>query len=211
MPHRSDPRFLVLHGLRLKAVAGAATVAEAVGLDVHVVQRLLDQLAEEGLVVRREGLLPGWSLTPSGTIEHHRLAADELERAGARPTVEDGYQRFLVLNPGVLDACSRWQVRDVAGRLVRNDHADRRYDARVVDDLSSALDRVRPVGDELGDVLERFRPYAPQLDDALGRVRSGDGDYVTKPVIPSFHTVWFEMHEDLLVTLGRDRASEATA
>ena len=30
----------------------------------------------------------------------------------------------------------------------------------------------------------------------------------TKPVIESYHTVWFELHEDLLVTLGLDRAAE---
>jgi pyruvate,orthophosphate dikinase len=93
--------------------------------------------------------------------------------------------------------------------MVRNDHADARYDDRVVGDLGVALDRVRPVGDRLAAVLERFEPYTPQLDDAMARVRSGDGDYVAKPVIPSFHTVWFEMHEDLLVTLGLDRSSEA--
>jgi pyruvate,orthophosphate dikinase len=93
--------------------------------------------------------------------------------------------------------------------MVRNDHADARYDDRVVRDLGVALDRVRPVGDRLAAVLERFEPYGPHLDDALARVRSGDGDYVAKPVIPSFHTVWFEMHEDLLVTLGLDRSSEA--
>jgi hypothetical protein len=109
----------------------------------------------------------------------------------------------------VLDACSRWQVRDVGGRMVRNDHADPRYDAAVVHDLSTALDHVRPVGDRLAGVLERFRPYAPQLEEAMARVWSGDGDYVARPVIPSFHTVWFEMHEDLLVTLGLDRSSEA--
>jgi hypothetical protein len=30
-------------------------------------------------------------------------------------------------------------------------------------------------------------------------------------VMPSFHTVWFELHEDLLTTLGLDRGAEAEA
>jgi hypothetical protein len=199
----------VLHGLRLKGVAEADAVAAATGLTTSAVRAQLDELAVPGLVARREGLLTGWSLTQAGRLEHDRLLGDELAQLGARPVVEQGYQGFLRLNPGVLDACSRWQVRDVGGRLVRNDHGDPRYDAAVVHDLSTALDRVRPVGDGLAGVLERFQPYAPQLEDAIGRVRSGDGDYVAKPVIPSFHTVWFEMHEDLLVTLGLDRSSEA--
>jgi hypothetical protein len=211
MPHRSDPRLLVLHCLRLKGVAEADAVALATDLATPIVAAQLDELGVLGLVARREGLLSGWSLTQAGRLEHDRLLGDELEQIGARSTVETGYQGFLRLNPGVLDACSRWQVRDVRGRMVRNDHGDARYDAAVVHDLSTALDRVRPVGDRLAGVLERFEPYAPQLTDAMARVRSGDGDYVAKPVIPSFHTVWFEMHEDLLVTLGLDRSSEMTA
>jgi hypothetical protein len=209
MPHRSDPRLLVLHGLRLKGVAEADAVAAATGLETAAVIAELDELGQGGLVVRHEGLLTGWSLTPAGRLDHDRLLDDELARSRARLTVEHGYHGFLRLNPGVLDACSRWQVREVGGRLVRNDHGDARYDAAVVHDLSTALDRVRPVGDRLAGALERFRPYAPQLEDAMARVWSGDGDYVARPVIPSFHTVWFEMHEDLLVTLGLDRSSEA--
>ena len=208
MPYRSDPRLLVLHGLRLKGVAEAGAVATAIGLPAPAVAAQLDDLARSGLVDRREGLLTGWSLTQAGRLEHDRLLDDELVATRSRPTVEQGYQRFLRLNPGVLDACSRWQVRDVGGRMVRNDHGDGRYDAAVIDDLSTALDGVRPVGDRLAGALDRFRPYAPQLAEAMVRVRSGDGDYVAKPVIPSFHTVWFEMHEDLLVTLGLDRSSE---
>jgi hypothetical protein len=209
MPHRSNPRLLVLHGLRLKGVAEVASVAAATGLDEATVRSRLDELAAAGLASEREGVLAGWSLTAAGRAEHDRAVSDELTGLGARPTVEDGYHGFLRLNPGVLDACSRWQVRTVGGRMVRNDHADARYDDRVVGDLGVALDRVRPVGDRLAAVLERFEPYGPHLEDALARVRSGDGDYVAKPVIPSFHTVWFEMHEDLLVTLGLDRSSEA--
>jgi hypothetical protein len=209
MPHRSDPRLLVLHGLRLKGVAATPAVAAATGLTEAEVAAQLDELAVTGLVVQREGLLTGWSLTQAGRLEHDRLVADELDQVGARSTVEQGYVGFLQLNPGVLDACSRWQVRDVGGRMVRNDHADTRYDAAVVHDLSTALDHVRPVGARLAGVLERFQPYAPQLEEAMARVWSGDGDYVARPVIPSFHTVWFEMHEDLLVTLGLDRSSEA--
>jgi hypothetical protein len=29
--------------------------------------------------------------------------------------------------------------------------------------------------------------------------------------MPSYHTVWFELHEDLLTTLGLERASESEA
>ncbi len=208
MPYRSDARLLVLHGLRLRGVVEADAIAVVVGLAAGVVAAELDSLAALGLVRRREGLLAGWQLTPAGRIEHERLLASELSASGARPVVETGYQRFLTLNPGVLDACSRWQVRELSGALVRNDHADPAYDEKVLDDLSLAASEARPVGDRLASELARFDRYAPGLEGAIDRALAGERDYVTKPVIPSFHTVWFEMHEDLLVTLGLDRGSE---
>jgi hypothetical protein len=200
--------LLVLHALRLKGAGDLATVADAAGLPASTVSTQLRELAERGLAVERDGLLPGWTLTAAGRAEHAETLEAELAATGARPTVETGYHRFRRLNPGVLDACSRWQVREVAGHPVRNDHADPRYDGRVLDDLDTALDRVRPVGDRLTRELARFEPYAPRLTSALDRARHGEVDYVTKPVIPSFHTVWFELHEDLLLTLGLDRSSE---
>ena len=40
------------------------------------------------------------------------------------------------------------------------------------------------------------------------RCSTGDSDWFTKPMIASYHTVWFEMHEDLLCTLGIERGAE---
>ncbi len=37
----------------------------------------------------------------------------------------------------------------------------------------------------------------------------GERDWFTKPTIDSYHSVWFELHEDLLATLGLERAKEA--
>lgn len=210
MSHRSDPRLLVLHALRLKGVAGEDAVAGAVEVDPAEVARRLAELAASDLVVRRDGLLTGWQLTASGREEHERLLAGELDATGSRPEAERAYRRFRTLNPGVLEACSRWQVKEVAGRLVRNDHADLAYDEKVLNDLDHALaDGAVPLFRRLPEALARFGRYGPQLDSALVRARAGEGDYVTKPVLPSFHTVWFELHEDLLATLGLDRAAES--
>ena len=39
---------------------------------------------------------------------------------------------------------------------------------------------------------------------------AGEVDWFTRPTIPSYHSVWFELHENLLATLGIDRAQEAS-
>ena len=38
-------------------------------------------------------------------------------------------------------------------------------------------------------------------------LRAGDGRYAASPRIDSLHQVWFELHQDLLLTLGRERGA----
>ena len=59
----------------------------------------------------------------------------------------------------------------------------------------------------LGACNPRARLAAPG-EARLDRVQGGDTDWFTKPMIASYHTVWFELHEDLLCTLGIERGSE---
>jgi hypothetical protein len=70
---------------------------------------------------------------------------------------------------------------------------------------------IQPVCAALAAVLERFDGYGERFATALDRVRGGDLDWFTKPMIDSYHTVWFELHENLLATLGIQRAKEYVA
>ena len=56
--------------------------------------------------------------------------------------------------------------------------------------------------------MTRFGGYRPRLRAARERVAEGASDWLTSPRIDSYHTVWMQLHEDLLLALGRDRASE---
>ena len=40
---------------------------------------------------------------------------------------------------------------------------------------------------------------------ALAEIRDGDHTMVAAPIKDSYHTVWFELHEDLLMLSGRER------
>jgi hypothetical protein len=112
-----------------------------------------------------------------------------------------------VLNPQVLEVCSDWQVRS-SDPAVLNDHLDPAYDDDVLARLAGLHDESLPMLAELAQVLRRFEGYRRRLDQAVRRARSGEREWVTKPLIDSFHTVWFELHEDLLATLGRRRTQE---
>ncbi len=43
---------------------------------------------------------------------------------------------------------------------------------------------------------------------ALERVDAGDPEWLTSPRLDSYHTVWMQMHEDLLLAIGAERAHE---
>jgi len=205
MAHPSEPGTLVLHGLRLKGFAETDVLAESTGLDDVAVVRALEAFAAEGLVSRKQGVdVSGWVLSPQGRAEHEKRLADELDAAGARADIEALYGRFTDLNPGLLQACTDWQLRDG----VLNDHTDAAHDAEVVARLVDLHERVLPVVDGLTAALDRFAGYRPRLQWAVDRVRTGEGAWFDKPLTDSYHTVWFELHEDLLATLGLERAAE---
>jgi hypothetical protein len=118
--------------------------------------------------------------------------------------VAAAYERFLALNPELLDLCGAWQIRSVEGVASANDHADPAYDARVLERLTDLDRRAEVACAELFAVMLRFRRYRVRLGDALARARSGALEYVTDSTA-SYHAVWFQLHEDLLATLGIPR------
>jgi hypothetical protein len=203
----SQEELLALLGLRLSGFASAETVAELVRLDVSQVHRVLHAGREQGLVQYREGRMTGWSLTPDGRSRGEQHLAGELDARACRGVVEACYLRFLSLNGDMLAICTDWQMRNPE---TLNDHADPAYDAKVIDRLSALHEDAQPICTELGQTLERFLLYVERLSGALERVRAGEHDWFTGVRIPSYHSVWFELHENLLATLGIDRSREPT-
>ena len=90
-----------------------------------------------------------------------------------------------------------------------NDHRDPTYDWAVVDRLTAIDDRVGPILRTTARSVIRFGSYRPRLRYARERINDGEHEWLTSPRIDSYHTVWMQLHEDLLLALGRDRASEA--
>lgn len=208
VPHASALRLLVLHGIRLKGFAEAPVVAGLWTLDDADVNAELKGLADDGLVQRRDGRVSGWTLTPAGRERHASLVAAELDEAGARGAVDGAYRRFLRLNPELLGACTAWQLRGRGAQQMVNDHTDAAYDAEVVRRLAAVHDACQPVLAELAGALDRFKRYPIRLANTLRRVQAGESEWFTKPLLDSYHTIWFELHEDLLSTLGLQRGSE---
>jgi hypothetical protein len=206
---RHPARALILHLLRIKGVGEADALSGPTGLDEGALHTLLGQLAASGLVERRGGALAGWRPTPLGVKHDDAWLAEELAAPTVRAAVVTSYRGFLALNQEVLAACTAWQLRGGdGGSVVANDHSDQSYDAEVVARLAGIHHRAWPVVLGLARTLRRFDRYPLRLAGALERVEAGEGDWFTRPSIDSYHQVWFELHQDLLFTLGLTRGSE---
>jgi hypothetical protein len=53
--------------------------------------------------------------------------------------------------------------------------------------------------------------YRAKLDEALVKINDGDTAWLTRPIVDSYHTVWFELHEELIGAAGLTRQDEAEA
>ncbi|WP_336204132.1 transcriptional regulator [Nonomuraea sp. LPB2021202275-12-8] len=204
LPQPTSTDLLVLHTLRCVGFTSLARVSEAAGLSESDVESELIDLAVAGLVTHVSGDFGGWGLTEAGHAADAERISDELDTAGARAAVTAAFDEFLVLNPELLDLCGAWQLRSVDGVATLNDHTDSAYDSRVLDRLTDLHRRADAVCADLAAVVLRFERYRMRLTGALIRARSGALDYVTDSTA-SYHSVWFQLHEDLLVTLGIPR------
>ncbi|MEE9414004.1 MAG: hypothetical protein V3V01_01895 [Acidimicrobiales bacterium] len=209
MPARSDSELLTLLSLRLKGFVDSGEAAQLAGIEQSEADEFLGAAAAADLVVYRDGRISGWQLKPEGRLRGEQLLAAQLDQTGSRDAIGEAYDRFLEINYRFLSTCTDWQVRVVAGEQQLNDHCDPEYDDAVIAALASIDELVQPIAATLTAALDRFASYGPRFAERLSRVRAGDTDWFTKPMIDSYHTVWFELHENLLATLGIERATES--
>lgn len=187
--------------------AGEERIATAAGVGTLDALATLHALAADGLVSHHDGPFGGWTLTDAGRARDIEWVTAELASTASRDRVTENYVDFLDLNPKLLAVCHAWQVREVGGVHLANDHRDIDYDFDVIDRLANVHGAVQPILDSLSDQLSRFSTYRVRLRNAMKSVDAGDHGYFTDG-LESYHTVWFQLHEDLLSTLGIERWSE---
>jgi hypothetical protein len=146
-----------------------------------------DRFEAEGLV---RSTPDGFTLTDAGH-RHHR-ALFERERAG----IDIGllgivYERFPAVARRLRTLESRW-------------HRPRSGERRaLVRELGAIVDAVEPILSRSAELALRFGSYIPRLRDAERRVIDGELEYAFDHGVESVDTIFRELHEDYLQTLGR--------
>ena len=187
-------RIAQLKGMASSEQLRAATPAAADDLDSRV-GRLLDagllQQLPRGLRVTAAGR--DW-LGARLRQEAHAVDTEASRRV---------YEAFTPINQEFKQLIYDWQMR--------NNHQDAAYDDALILRLRDLHLAILPVLEAAACVVDRLAPYRDRFAAALRRIDAGEWRYVAAPLIDSYHTVWFELHEDLLSITGLSRKDEARA
>lgn len=188
----------LLHQLRVGGAAGEDGLGEALGWDRPELAGVLSGASSAGLIVWTPQI-SAWRLTAAGRVRvAEALRVERCDEAASR-SARGVLQSLDEENARVLEACTAWQLcsgQDAVGGTA------------VVDTLDAARRRVDGQLRLWSASAARASRYRSRLSRALRRARAGDGAWIAGPRVDCFHGVWFQLHEDLLATLGLTRGAE---
>jgi DNA-binding MarR family transcriptional regulator len=190
----------VLQAVRLKGRVSPADLAATLGEDPADVATTVEQLTQSGLLAEGKIL----KITPNGRVRLGELLAAERNRADSA-ALATAYGDFRAVNAELKALVTDWQLKN--GQPNAHENAD--YDAAVLARLDRVHRRVVPIIAAAAVHLQRLSRYSVKLQAALDKIDAGDTTWLTRPIIDSYHTVWFELHEELILAAGLTREAEA--
>jgi hypothetical protein len=186
----------VLQAVRLKGRVSRDDLAATLGGDFVDV---IDRLVGSGLLL--DG--PALRLSPEGRGRLEGLLADERSHVDTA-AVLSAYDEFRSVNTEFKALVTDWQLKD--GQP--NTHHDVGYDAAVLARLDDVHRRVTRIIAVAATQLPRLSRYSVKLQTALDNIHAGETMWLARPLIDSYHTVWFELHEELILAAGRTRETD---
>jgi hypothetical protein len=205
MAFESKSIFRVHHLLRIKGFATVPQITEITGFEEDSVLQHLKELLSEELVIHREarGM---WQLSPVGKTAHiDELKLDTIA-GGYLAALAPEYPSFLALNDSFKVLCGDWQLKE--GQP--NDHSDPAYDKKQIIRLGKLDTDAQKICKTIGKAAARFSRYSVRLSNAKVAVENGEHKRFTGVMCESYHDVWMELHEDLILTQGINRAAEGS-
>jgi hypothetical protein len=190
----------VLQAVRLKGRVSPADLAATLDAGPADIATTVERLNADGLLVGGATL----RLTPAGRERLSALLTEE--RNGVDATaLKASYDEFRSINTDFKALVTDWQLK--AGQP--NNHDDTDYDAAVLARLDGVHQRVLTIVAAAATQLPRLSGYSAKLQTALDKVKAGENAWLTRPLIDSYHTVWFELHEELILSVGLTREQAA--
>jgi len=195
-------RHLVLHGLAIKKHGAPGDIAALISLSEAETRRHLAALVAGGRAVESGGR---YLLSPLAAVALETDYSRFYDAIRADSGFIRQYEAFERINIELKAVITDWQSVDIGGRRVPNDHQNAAYDDGVIDRLGDIHERVSTILTALATSVRHLAHYRDRLLEALEKAEDGALEWVSDVRIDSYHTVWFELHEDLLRIVGRKR------
>jgi hypothetical protein len=193
----------VLQAVRLKGRVRRADLAATLGRDLGDITDIVERLSASGLLVAGTTS----RISPGGRARLETLLAEERKDVDSA-AMAAAYHEFRAVNADFKALVTDWQLKG-GPEGKPNTHDDAEYDAAVLARLDEVHARVAPIIEAVARQLPRLNAYRSKLLVALGKVRAGETAWLTAPLIDSYHTVWFELHEELILATGLTREQAA--
>lgn len=197
-----DQRDLVFHGLAIKRHAPAEAIAGLMAMDVAQTMAALDHAVATGRAIEAKG---GYALTPLARVSLEARYQHHFSDLRGNAAFVGAYEAFERVNKTLKQVITDWQTLDIGSERVANDHSDKGHDDAVIDRLGQVHEIVEPLLSRMAAHLPRLAVYSKKLLAALESAEDGDIEWVSDIRRESYHTVWFELHEDLLRIMGQVR------
>ncbi len=184
----------VLMAVRVHGRADDVAVARTAGVGVSEAAAALAALrtAEAVATTTPPSVPAAVTLTEQGRTRLARLLTAEPRDAGK---VAEVYEAFVAADRELKRAITAWQLAD-----------DTRKPA-TLDMVLTIAATAGGVAAAIAAIAPRFAPYPGRIAAAAGAIATGDARFVASPRVDSLHQIWFELHENLLATLGRSRTA----
>jgi hypothetical protein len=193
----------VLQAVRLKGRVRPTDLAATLGCELGEVTAIVERLSASGLLVAGATV----QISNSGRAALQEWLVEE--RSGIdSAAMTAAYQDFRDVNAEFKSLVTDWQLKG-GPNGTPNTHDDAEYDAGVLARLDDVHAGVAPIIEKAAGQLPRLTAYATKLAAALDKVKAGDTTWLTRPLIDSYHTVWFELHEELINAVGLTREEAA--
>jgi phosphohistidine swiveling domain-containing protein len=182
--------------LRKIAFAGAIrSPDDVIGYESTNLTADIDELAALGMV-SNDGLIAltteGTSLFESAYVKDRKGLSDK-DHVGL-------HTDFRPLDRELKRIAREWQDAER-----RNDWDDR---LKTIEALTGLHARTKAFFDKYHRSVPRLDEYLQRLTRAHNLVVDGSTEYVVSVRVDSYHTIWFQLHEDLLRILQRERDPE---
>ena len=183
----------VLRAIGLSGQAEIDAIARGSGITADVARVVVSDAEAAGLVASGPR---GFRLTAEGRVKVNEGL--RVEREGLDPaTTLDLYERFGRIDRKFKELVTEYQLSDSPTRF-----------SWAVAGMSDVHPAVQELVASATELVPRLAPYRARFESAMEHLARGDEKYLVAVTLDSYHTIWFQFHEELIEMAGRTRAEE---